>query len=69
MLTNISIPVGTDLLPLVFMIYEVVVPDIDRIQLTENTREDKIGWFLPKKAASLMSIKFSAEFCDYVSQL
>ena len=69
MLTNITIPVGDDLLPLVFMIYEVKVSDVNKIKLSEDTREDKSGWFSPKEAAKLMSVKFSPEFCELVSKL
>jgi 8-oxo-dGTP pyrophosphatase MutT (NUDIX family) len=69
MLTNITIPVGDDLVPLVFMIYEVTVADVGKIKLSEDTREDKVGWFLPKDAAKHMSIKFSPEFCELVSKL
>lgn len=69
MLTNITIPVGDDLLPLVFMIYEVDVANVNEIKLSEDTREDKAGWFSPKEAAELMSIKFSPEFCKLVSKL
>ncbi|HUC87878.1 MAG TPA: NUDIX hydrolase [Candidatus Binatia bacterium] len=69
MLTNITIPVGNELLPLVFMIYEVNVADINKIKLSEDTREDKAGWFSPKEAAKLMSVKFSPEFCELASKL
>lgn len=68
-LTNITIPVGNDLLPLVFMIYSVKVSNVDKIQLSEATREDKVGWFSPKEASTLMSIKFSEEFCNFVRNL
>lgn len=69
MLTNITIPVGNDLLPLVFMIYEVEVADVSKVMLSEDTREDNSGWFSPKEASKLMSIKFSSEFCKLVSKL
>jgi mutator protein MutT len=69
MLTRITIPVGDDLLPLVFMIYEVSVADVNKIKLSKDTREDNSGWFLPKEASKLMAIKFSSEFCELVSKL
>ena len=69
MLTNITIPVGDKFLPLVFIIYDVKVANVDAIKLSEDTREDEIEWFLPKKAARLMSHKFSPEFCELVSKL
>jgi len=69
MLTSITIPVGEDLLPLVYMIYQVNIADVSKIRLSDDMREDGTGWFSPKKAAKYMSIKFSEEFCHYVSQL
>lgn len=69
MLTNMTIPVEDKSVPLVFMIYEVNVADVSNIKLSEDTREDKAGWFSPKEAAQLMAIKFSPEFCALVSQL
>ena len=69
MLTNITIPVGDDLLPLVFMIYDVKVADLKQIKLSKDTREDNTGWFSPKQAAKHMSIKFSPEFCELVNKL
>lgn len=69
MLTNITIPVGDEFLPLVFMIYEVKVTDVSKIKLAEETREDETGWFSPKKAAELMRIKFTPEFCELVSSM
>jgi 8-oxo-dGTP pyrophosphatase MutT (NUDIX family) len=68
-LTNITVPVGDDLLPLVLIIYSVKIPDIDKIHLVEESHEDKLDWFSPEKAAELMTIKFSPEFCNYVSKL
>lgn|SRR5665213_603354 len=68
-LTNITVPVGDDLLPLALIVYSVKIPDIDKIHLVEDSHEDKLGWFPPKKAAELMTIKFSLEFCNYVSKL
>ena len=69
MLTNITIPVGDALLPLVFMIYEVKVPNVNKMKLSKDIREDNTGWFPPKEASKLMSIKFSPEFCELVSKL
>lgn len=69
MLTNITIPVGEDLLPLVFMIYEVNVADISKIKLSKDISEDKTRWFSPTEASKHMSVKFSPEFCKLVSKL
>lgn len=69
MLTNITIPVGNEFLPLVFMIYQVRINDVSKIHLADDVREDKIGWFTPKEAAKLMKIKFTPEFCELVKSL
>jgi 8-oxo-dGTP pyrophosphatase MutT (NUDIX family) len=69
MLTNITIPVGDDLVPLVFMIYSVEVEDVNKIRIATDIREDKFGWFSPEEASRLMTLKFSPEFCDLVGNL
>lgn len=69
MLTNITIPVGDKRFPLVFMIYDVKVADVSQIRLADDTREDKIDWFVPVRAADVMAVKFAPEFCDLVRNL
>lgn len=69
MLTNITIPVGEQRLPLAFMIYEVELPEDAVIKLDPNSAEDEYQWFTPVKAADVMAFKFSADFCDMVRAL
>lgn len=69
MLTNITIPVGDNFIPLIFIIYSTKVKDIKKIKLADDLKEDKLGWFKPKKAAELMTVKFTEEFCYLVSKL
>ena len=69
MLTNITIPVGDERIPLVFMIYEAQIADTEAIRLDPAAREDEYRWFTPTEAADVMVVKFSAEFCDVVRAL
>lgn len=69
MQTNISIPVGDKMIPLVYVIYAVDISDTHTITLSEDTREDNVAWFSPTKAAELMKFKFSSQFCDLVKNL
>src|ERR1035438_4821691 len=47
MLTNITLPVNNEFLPLTYMIYEVKL-NTGKIKLAEDIREDNFGWFKPK---------------------
>jgi mutator protein MutT len=69
MLTNITIPVGEERIPLVFMIYEVQLPSGYEVRLDSNSAEDAYEWFSPEEAADNMAIKFSPEFCELVRNL
>lgn len=68
-ITNITIPVGDTRLPLIFVIYEVNLPDDAKITLDPKSAEDDYKWFDPKEAANEMKYKFSVEFCDLVRSL
>jgi len=68
-LTNITVPVANELLPLVFIVYSIEVEDPDKIKLANGLREDGLGWFTPKEAADLMVTKYAPEFCKLVREL
>lgn len=67
--TNITIPVASARVPLIFVIYEVEIVNPSNIKLDPNGREDKFGWFSPREAAKEMHYKFPAEFCEYIASL
>jgi 8-oxo-dGTP pyrophosphatase MutT (NUDIX family) len=69
MLTKITIPVDEVLIPLVFMIYEVKLPNNSKIKLSPDIREEEYKWFTPIEASEVMTIKFSTEFCELVRNL
>lgn len=69
MLTPITIPVGGDRIPLVFVIYETAIPVDAKIVLDPNGPEKEYRWFTPVEAADKMAIKFAPEFCDIVRTL
>jgi mutator protein MutT len=68
-LTSITIPVGDQLLPLVFVIYEVQLPADYQIKLDPNSAEEEYQWFAPAEAAEKMGVKFTADFCDLVRNM
>jgi len=68
-LTNITISVGSERVPLFFVVYKVKIADTNDIHLDPNSAEDKFDWFEPQQAAKEMSYKFSDEFCQLVSSL
>ena len=69
MLTSITIPVGDERIPLVFMIYEVQMPEGFQAKLDPDSAEDEYKWFDPAAAADAMAFKFSPEFCNLVRAL
>jgi len=69
LLTSITIPVGEIRLPLIYVIYEVDMPNNAKIQLDPESAEDDYRWFSPKEAADNMSYKLTPEFCDLVRGL
>ena len=68
-LTNITIKVNDQFLPLAYVIYEVKLPLKAKISLDKDLKEDKYQWFKPKLAAQKMAIKFPQEFCELVSKM
>ncbi len=68
-LTNITIPVGKDRVPLLFIVYEASLAQDTAIQLDPDSAEDGYKWFSPAEAAKEMEYKFPKEFCDLVSDL
>ena len=69
LLTKITIPVGKDLMPLVFVVYEVDMPAEANVKLDPNGPEKEFKWFAPTEAADKMETKFPTEFCDIVRKL
>jgi 8-oxo-dGTP pyrophosphatase MutT (NUDIX family) len=69
MLTSITIPVGGTRYPLVFVIYQVELPDSYEIKLDPNSPEEAFEWFTPAEAAEHMAVKFSDDFRDMVRGL
>jgi 8-oxo-dGTP diphosphatase len=68
-LTNITIPVGDVLMPLVFVVYQAQLPEGSTIVLDPNGRETEYGWFEPADAAEKMAVKFTPDFCEQVRAL
>lgn len=67
--TNITIPAGDTRLPLIFVVYEVTLPDNTKIKLDPESAEDDYKWFEPKEASNQMKYKFSPDFCVFVRNL
>lgn len=67
--TKITIPVGDQRIPLVFVVYEVDVVDDIAISLDPESNEDGCDWFNPNEAAEHMTIKFPKDFCVLVRSL
>lgn len=67
--TNITIPVGSTRLPLIYVVYEVVIPLNAIIKLDPKSAEDDFGWFAHSVAAKKMVYKFSTEFCNLVKEM
>lgn len=65
-LTNITIPVGDTRLPLIFVVYEVKLPEDTAITLDPESAEDDYRWFSPAEAAEAFAFKLPADFCDLV---
>src|SRR5664279_771691 len=68
-LSNITIPVGDERVPLVLLPYEVELPEGTVITLDEEESEEAYDWFEPSEAADLLKIKFTQDFCDLVNEL
>ncbi len=69
LLTSITIPVGNTRVPLVFVVYEVVLPEGASITLDPASPELEYSWFAPDEAAKLLRIKCPPEFCELVAGL
>jgi 8-oxo-dGTP pyrophosphatase MutT (NUDIX family) len=67
--TNITIPVGNERLPLIFIVYEAHIAKDSIIKLDPTSAEDDYKWFSPEQAAKNMEYKFSEEFCQLVARL
>lgn len=67
--THITIPVGDVRYPLLFVVYEAMIPKDAAIKLDPNGPEKEFGWFTPREAAELMITKFPDDFRNKVSQL
>lgn len=67
--TPITIPVGTERIPLALIIYEVQLSDIDAVAIQPGNHETGFEWVSPQEAARRLAIKFSDEFCQYVAAL
>ena len=65
-LSNVTIPVGDTRVPLVLIPYEVDVPEDIQITLDE---EEAFDWFEPIKAAELLAVKYTPDFCAMVATL
>jgi hypothetical protein len=68
-LSNITIPVGDELVPLVLMTYEVDLPRGATIVLGVDEPEETYEWSAPPLAAERLQRKYPQEFCDMVAAL
>lgn len=68
-LSNITIPVGDERIPLILMAYEVILPANSDIVLGEDEAEEEFGWFKPIDAAEKLARKYPPEFCEIVTKL
>lgn len=68
-LSNVQIPVGEMLVPLVLMPHLVDLPDDTVITLDPNGHEQEYEWCTPTEAAKRLKVKYPAEFCDKVARL
>ncbi len=69
LLTKITISVGGTRVPLIFVIYEVDLPETTKITLDPESNEDAYTWFTPREAAKEMEFKFTTEFCELIRRL
>lgn len=68
-LSNITIAVGDERVPLILMAYEVSLPEGTAIVLGEDEPEEAFDWFTPVEAAKRLARKYPVEFCESVAQL
>jgi 8-oxo-dGTP pyrophosphatase MutT (NUDIX family) len=68
-LTHIKISVGSERLPLIYVVYKTDIAEDTVVKLDPKSVEDKYGWFEPKEAVELMAYKFSKEFCNLISNI
>ena len=68
-LSNITIPVGADRIPLVLIAFKVTLPEGSKIVLGEDEPEEEFDWFASKDAAERLARKYPAEFCAIVAVL
>lgn len=68
-LSNITIPVGDDRVPLILMPYRIALPENVAITLDPNGAEQAYEWTSPADAAERLQRKYPAAFCDVISQL
>jgi 8-oxo-dGTP pyrophosphatase MutT (NUDIX family) len=68
-LSNITIPVGDERVPLILMAYEVVLAEGAEIKLGEDEPEEEFDWSTPKDAAERLVRKYPQEFCNMVATL
>jgi 8-oxo-dGTP pyrophosphatase MutT (NUDIX family) len=68
-LSNITIPVGDEQIPLVLLPYEVELPEGIEIRLSVGDPEEAYDWFSVKDAAEKLTVKYTQDFCDMVAAL
>ncbi len=68
-LSNLTIPVGDSKVSLVLVPYEVVLPEGVEIELNPDEPEEAFDWFEPEKAAELLAVKYTPDFCALVAAL
>jgi 8-oxo-dGTP pyrophosphatase MutT (NUDIX family) len=68
-LSPLTIPVGDGRVSLVLLPYEVALPEGVESKLGADEPEEAFGWFAPKEAAKLLTIKYPTEFCEVVAHL
>lgn len=61
--TSITIPTENGRVPLVYVAYEVELPEGTTVKLDPDSAEDSYQWFSPAEAAENLSFKCPADFC------
>lgn len=67
LLSNITIPVGDERVPLVLVIYEAKLP-IGAV-ITPGADEEVYEWVTPAEAADRLRFKYPADFCERIAAL
>lgn len=67
LLSNITIPVGDQRVPLVLVIYEVILP-ADAV-IIPGDDEEVYEWVTAPEAATRLQFKYPADFCERISAL